>query len=226
MDSPIFKAIDKRDHGRLRQVLLAKPELSEQANDEGVRPILYALYHSNKVAVETILAVGPALTVFEAAALGDVERLAELIAGSPDLKDSYTPDGHSVLGLACFFGQLEAARLLLRSGADANAVSRNEMGVSAIHAASAADRSDIVALLIESGADVNARQQRDFTALHAAAQHGNAEMARMLLEAGADSGAVTNEGKAAADLAAQHGHDEVLTLVTLRTEGKVWPLRG
>ena len=44
---------------------------------------------------------------------------------------------------------------------------------------------DIVRLLIDRGADVNAADKKGWTALHFAAQAGNAELVRTLLESGA-----------------------------------------
>jgi ankyrin repeat protein len=49
----------------------------------------------------------------------------------------------------------------------------------------AARNAEIVRLLIAAGADVNARQQDDFTPLMAARQNGDAEIEQMLLDAGA-----------------------------------------
>jgi ankyrin repeat protein len=59
------------------------------------------------------------------------------------------------------------------------------MRVQPLHSAVAARNAEIVRLLIAAGADVNARQQDDFTPLMAARQNGDAEIEQMLLDAGA-----------------------------------------
>jgi ankyrin repeat protein len=45
---------------------------------------------------------------------------------------------------------------------------------------------DVVQLLLERGADINAEDHRGWTALHAAAVNGHVDVVRLLLERGAD----------------------------------------
>ena len=63
-------------------------------------------------------------------------------------------------------------------------------------------------LLLERGADPNARQQLGFTALHGSAASGDRETAELLLAHGADPQATNDEGKTPADFAAERGHTE------------------
>ena len=53
---------------------------------------------------------------------------------------------------------------------------------------------EVVALLLENGADVNAKSRDGGTALHAAAFLGRAETAKLLLEKGADTTLRNNMG--------------------------------
>jgi ankyrin repeat protein len=104
--------------------------------------------------------------------------------------------------------------MLVKHGADVNAVANNPMLVQPLHSAAAAGRADIVQLLLESGADANARQQGGFIALHAAAQNGDHAMVKLLLDHGADAAAATDDGRTAADIADAAGHPEVVALLT------------
>jgi cytohesin len=70
-----------------------------------------------------------------------------------------------------------------------------------------------VRLLLEAGADPNARQEGGFMPLHAAAQNGDRESAEALLERGADASAATDDGTTPAQLAAAAGHDELADFV-------------
>ena len=154
--------------------------------------LLQALYQGDHSEAER-LALGRELTIFEAAALGEVARLDVLLDEDPSRANSVGPDGFHPLGLACFFGQVAAARLLLGSGADVNALSTNErVQTAAIHAAAAAQGTDeetryaLLALALEYGADPNLRQGGGFRAIDAARQNGDARVEQLLLEHGAD----------------------------------------
>ncbi len=59
-------------------------------------------------------------------------------------------------------------------------------------------------LLLERGANPNARQESGFTALHGAAAHGDVEMTKLLLKFGADPKALTDDGKDAAAVAEKY----------------------
>jgi ankyrin repeat protein len=67
----------------------------------------------------------------------------------------------------------------------------------------------IVKMLLEAGADPNARQERGFVPLHDAAANGNSALVEVLLNHGALSDVRTDDGKTPADMAAERGHHEV-----------------
>src|SRR3989442_11813018 len=97
--------------------------------------ILQAVYRGDREEAER-LAAGRTLNVFEAGALGRADRLRELLEEDESRANAVGDDGFHPLGLACFFGHADAARLLLERGADVNALSRNEhIQTAAIHAA-------------------------------------------------------------------------------------------
>jgi ankyrin repeat protein len=117
--------------------------------------------------------------------------LRELLDEDPSRANAFGGDGFHPLGLACFFGHLDAARLLLDRGADVNALSTNEhVQTAAIHAAAAAAgdeamRYELVKLALEHGADPNLRQGGGFRAIDAARQNGDSRVEQLLLEHGA-----------------------------------------
>ena len=150
--------------------------------------LLQALYRGDDEQVEKLLADDSELDVFEAAAFGRVERLRELLDEDPSRANAFGDDGFHPLGLACFFGHVEAARLLLERGANVNTLSTNEhVQTAAIHAAAAAagdeaTRYKLVKLALEHGADPNQRQGGGFRAIDAARQNGDARVEQLLLE--------------------------------------------
>ena len=68
-------------------------------------------------------------------------------------------------------------------------------------------------MLLEHGADVNARQEGGWTALHAASQNGDVEMARVLIAGGADVKMRADNQQNAWDLALGKGHQAVVDLL-------------
>jgi ankyrin repeat protein len=168
-------------------------------------PILMALYMRKPEEAER-LATDARLNIWEAAALGRDERLAELVQEDRSLSNAWSPDGFTPVGLAAFFGHPSTARLLVDAGADVGAVARNEMKVQPLHAAAAAKEIDIVRMLLERGADANARQQAGYTALMECARGGREDMVSLLLAHGADPALKSDDGKSASDLAREQGH--------------------
>jgi uncharacterized protein len=151
--------------------------------------LLQAVYRGDEKRVEDLLAGDPELDVFEAAAVGRTDRLRELLDAEPDLANAWAGDGFQPLGLASFFGHVEAARLLVERGAEVNSASRNDMKVMPLHSAAATGdpeaRFELAKLLLEHGADPNARQQDDFTPLMAAEHNGDERLRRLLVDSGA-----------------------------------------
>jgi ankyrin repeat protein len=155
--------------------------------------LLEAVYRGDRATVDEILAADPHLDVFEAAAVGRTDRLRELLDEDPSRANAFGDDGFHPLGLAFFFGHLEAARLLLDRGANVNALSTNEhVQTAAIHAAAAAAgdesaRYELVKLTLEHGAEPNLPQGGGFRAIDAARQNGDASVEALLLEHGAET---------------------------------------
>jgi ankyrin repeat protein len=153
-----------------------------------VSELLEALYRGDMDRVSELRAQGPELNVFEAAALGETERLRELLDEDPSRANAFGDDGFQPLGLACFFGHVEAARLLLDRGADPNTLARNEhIQTNALHAAAASEnkgpevRYELCKLLLEHGADPSMPQGgSDFRAIDAARQNGDEELESLL----------------------------------------------
>jgi uncharacterized protein len=209
---PLVEAIKAGDVERVRAILKEHPALAAaKKNDTSF--VLLCLYAGKPEVAEELVAAGAPLGMFEACALGNVELVEKLLGADAKRTTVRAPDGHTPLGLACFFGHSAVAMLLLERGADVNAAAENNMKVAPLHSAVARRNRNITELLLSRGADVNARQQNGYTPLHGAAAAGDREICELLLLHGADKAAKAEDGKTAADLARERKQDTVLDLL-------------
>lgn len=205
----LIEAIRARDVNAARAALAADPSTAGVPSEEGTSPICLAMYYGQPGIADAIAASKGALDVSEAAALGRTAALRALIEDDRSRLRAYAGDGFFPLGLAAYFKHQDAVRLLLDLGADVHQAARNNAKVTALHAAVSSNQPQIVRWLIDAGADVNARQQIDYTPLMGAAANARADIIDALLAAGADPALVSTEGKRAADYAREHGHTEI-----------------
>ncbi len=209
--SEFFSAIRDGNTRVLDDQLAADPSLAS-AEQDGVSAILFALYHGREEFARRFVRSGVEPGFFEAAALGDLGRVSELLAADPNLASSHSSDGFGALGLAAFFGHERVVALLAR-WCDPNTPSANGMRVTPLHSATATLRPEaavpLARALLAQGADPNLQQQGGFTPLHAAASVGNTELARLLLANGANRALRNEAGHTAADLATEKGHHDL-----------------
>jgi ankyrin repeat protein len=205
----LIGAINTGDAGRVAQILAEDPSLVATRDEAGVSALMLARYRFDRAVTDALLAADPELDVFEAAALGYVDRLRERLLDEPSGATSFSPDGFTALHFAAFFGKAEAARILLEHGAGHDVYTRNAFANQPLHAAAAGRHIEVCRVLIAAGADVNATQHGGYTPLHEAAQHGDVEMSELFLSAEADPAMVTDAGETAADLAAAAGHADL-----------------
>ena len=209
-----FELVQAGNADGLRRLLEQDPAASEAHGANGVSLLMHSLYRGRRDLAELIANRKKALDIFEATALGRVERLKECIRDGSALNSTST-DGFTALHFACFFGQPEAARLLIESGAAVDAVAANPTQVLPLHSAASARNLEAARLLLEHGAPgmVNARQQGGWVPLHAAAQNGDRPMVELLLKHHADPRLANDEGKTAAIVAREKGHEELVDLL-------------
>jgi ankyrin repeat protein len=110
--------------------------------------------------------------------------------------------GATPLHSAVYNNRMEIARYLLDSGAAVNDRVINEDNRTALHEAAAVGSTDMVQLLLDRGADINAiTSDENQTPLHWAEKVGQQRTAQLLLERGADITAQDKDGKTPLELA-------------------------
>jgi uncharacterized protein len=206
-------AIKAGEFERVKAMVSADPTLIEARGRTGESAILTAVYHRQKDIVNLLVARGAPLSLFEASAAGEVERVERLVAGDPSTVNTYSPDGWTPLHLAAFFGHAKIAELLLNADAAVGARSRNPNGNTPLHAALAGNHKLVAGLLIGHGADVNASDTEGWRPLHLAAHNNNVEVMKTLIAQGADVVAHNGAGLTPLSLAQEKNHREAAALL-------------
>jgi ankyrin repeat protein len=207
-----FDLLQAGNADSLRQLLEDDPAASNARDANGVSLLMQSLYHGHRDLAEIIATKKQSLDIFEAAALGRLDRLKECV-GEASAINTYSKDGFTALHFACFFGQPEAARLLLEAGAAADAVAANPTKVMPLHSAASTRNLEAARLLLERGAPVNARQQGGWAPIHAAAQNGDRALVDLLLRHRADPKQANDAGKTPAMVAHEKGHAEIVKML-------------
>src|SRR4029453_18504273 len=139
-------AIKAGEFDRVKAMVSAEPTLIDARSRTGDSAILTAVYHRQKEIVNLLVARGAALSLFEACAAGEIERVERLLDAS--IINSYSADGWTPLHLAAFFGHPKITEMLLAQHADVTARSRNANGNTPLHAALAGNHKLVAGLLI------------------------------------------------------------------------------
>jgi ankyrin repeat protein len=205
----LLAAVAAGDPALVTALVTADPDLANARGPDGVSALLLARYRSDRPVLDALLAADPEMDIFDAAALGHLDRLRDRLDEDPASAAAFAGDGFTALHLAAFFGKSEATRILLDSGASVHARGRNDLANQPLHAAAAGRHIEVCRVLVAAGADVNATQHGGSTPLHAAAEHGDVELAELLLSAGADPTARAQDGRTAIDLAEAAGHADL-----------------
>jgi uncharacterized protein len=223
MSQQFLKFIQRGQAPEAAEAVEADPSLVSFRDAQGISALMWAIY-SGQTTIRNFLLVqisnqGIPLDLFEAAAIGDTAEIEAALEPDPgqfvqlapnSQIQSYSPDGWTALHLAAAFGTPEAVKLLLDRGAKVDAVSKNPQSNQPLHAAVALSRnSETIKLLLEAGADPNARQTAGYTAIFSAAAANRRDLAELLIAHGADPKLENDLSQSPATLARERGHEEL-----------------
>lgn len=112
-------------------------------------------------------------------------------------------------------GNTRLVEMILADGYSVN--SKGNFGYTPLHFASSSGDERMVSLLLDRGADTNARTEGiGLTPLMRAAEEGHLQVVQLLLNKGARAGEVNDEGQTALDIASRKGHADIAELLAGR----------
>lgn len=140
----------------------------------------------------------------------DSMKAFDLLVNAPDVNlEAQATNGDTPLMLASFYGNVQVVKLLL-----SREVEVNRQGWAALHYAAINGNSDIVRLLLDASAYVDAESPDEkMTPVMLAAMRGRASAVEALRDGGADLTLKNQDGLTALDLARRYGQVEVIEIL-------------
>lgn len=182
-----FRAVKIDDDGKVRSLLARGLDPNIVEHERGNTGLILALQEDS-------------MNVFDAL----------LDARGIDL-DAKAFNGNNALMIACFKGNKRAVQALLEKGAQVN-----RPGWTPLHYAAASGNNDIVRMLIERAAYIDAESPNKTTPLMMAARAGHILTVKLLLDEGADATLKNELGMTAIDFAEKHNHKDIAEGLTSR----------
>ncbi len=235
MSDELFEAIRTGDDAAVERILAARPAAAGASDAAGLSALTVAAYHGRWQLVERIRAAGADLDLFEAAIVGDVETVRARL-DEAERERTVEAEASSRRGVVA---PLERAEVESGDDADDGAGGTGDRagsagadptepdpvdgraadGFTALHLAAFFGRPSVARLLLDRGADPNARATGPLRVqpLHSAVAGGHEAVAAMLIEAGAEVNAAQDGGYTPLMGAAQNGL--AATVALLLAEG-------
>lgn len=152
----------------------------------------------------------------------DSLRAAEFLLAQPGIDlDALSANGENALMLAALRGHVGLFKQLIGQGAEVNQPGWTPLHYAATHSAPASV--EMVALLLEHSAYIDAASPNDTTPLMMAARYGNTETVKLLIDAGADVTLRNQQGLSARDFARTAERQDVADLINRALRAKLGP---
>jgi ankyrin repeat protein len=214
-DRSIHEACQRGDIDAVRAWIATDPAMVDADDEHDWRPVFHAALWRRESIVRLLLEAGADLAAHDgyvmhyAGEIPDNKAIVALLIqyGALDAHVRPADDLSRQFLAAVFLADAARVRSLLRRHPHLATLSDGR-GNQAIHHAARNGDTEILRLLIEQGADANARTSGGQTVLYCAGGHGHLESLLLLLEKGADRDArFTHDGKTLLDWLAQYPSD-------------------
>ena len=187
-------------HGHTETVryLVGLPEVDIEARNAHARPLFLASENGNTAIVKTLVKAGAKVCVTD-------------------------NEGRTCLDIAAGNGHTKTVRYLAGLQ-EVDVKNVHHQHFTALHRAVSKGHVDVVQVLIDAGADVEAKDRMGRSPLHWACEEGRLAIVKMLVKAGAEVCATDNEGDTCFTTAEKNGHTKTVcylmrrvVLLTLKT---------
>lgn len=218
----IHDACGRGNIDAVRAMIAADPALVDADDEHGWRPIFHAALWRHLPIVRLLIEAGADLSAHDGYVMhyaGEVPNNKAIVSlliqyGGLEAHVRPTDDLSRQFLAAVFLADTARVRSLLGRHPHL-ATATDGRGDQPIHHAARNGDTEIVRLLIEAGADVNAKNPRGHTVLYCAGGHGHLATTQLLLDRGADCDAkFTHDGKTLLEWLAQYPDDPRYTPIT------------
>ncbi len=184
---PLHFAVEEKMTQMVELLLEKGADLNAQ-NGWGITPLCLATVADNQTIIELLMAKNAQVDLATAIVAGQWKQAQALLDAQPTLISEKPLLIHYTIQQ----GLVSATSWLLERGVDINIRARYKLGdhvasLTPLHAAIKAERVEIARILLESGADVNAKTigELEITPLRGAVFTGNLDLIRLLVKHGA-----------------------------------------
>ena len=147
-----------------------------------------------KAALELLMEAGAESDLVSCVALGDIERVKQLLRKNKDLLRAIDENGGTIIHNRLLLEQPDILEYILSQSESSLVQKPDASGATCLHRACDQDLLESALRIIDYRIDVNKKDSNGRTPLHLACRNCNVSMVRKLLQSGADSEARDNEG--------------------------------